>query len=215
MPYRQTLVDWDRRPDLEDVTPPAGVESRRRRLPGDGPEVGQCPILVRYATPVEGSNGSLVLDTYLKAAHRSGVVRGAESPYPARPCLDGRHHARVLLARSQHLGAVQTRVGDALRAYESPRLGGGPTRYAGNAHVAPAELGQQPRDVLGNAGIAGPLDDRSQRPVDVTEHRRARRIPRQRMESLGELVVRDNGLHSICSSAVVPLRGDGRTGSAR
>jgi hypothetical protein len=59
-------------------------------------------------------------------------------------------------------------------------------RHAGDAGVAAAERTQEPRNGPARLRVIGPVDDRAERTVDVTEHRRPRRISRQRTNTLGQ-----------------------------
>jgi hypothetical protein len=74
---------------------------------------------------------------------------------------------------------------------------GGQTRTAphtGAAGIAAAEH-TQPRDGPGRLCVTGPVDDRAERTVDLTEHRRPRRIPCHRTDTLGQRPCRE-GRHS-------------------
>jgi hypothetical protein len=80
---------------------------------------------------------------------------------------------------------------------------GGQARTARHAGVAAAERTQEPRDGPRRLCVIGPADDWAERTVDVTEHRRPRRIPRQRTDTLGQRLYGEGG-HSPSMPDRVP-----------
>ena len=84
--------------------------------------------------------------------------------------------ALVVFAHESQLGAVKARVLDAADPDQPADIGGGTSRDASDAGIAAREPAQQLRGLLRDLGVRGPLDDRRQRPVDVEEQRRARRV---------------------------------------
>src|ERR1700733_9845720 len=105
-----TLVDPDRRPDLEHLAPPVGPQTGRLRSRRDRVDRRACGLLVGSATPVEGDDRALVLQAHAKAAQIRRVGLASELVDPLGPIFKLLVDDRLGPARTQDFNAVRAEI---------------------------------------------------------------------------------------------------------
>jgi hypothetical protein len=123
------------------------------------------------------------------------------------PPAESRDRAVVPDPYSQHPQLPPVPGGEpAYRASPLPERGGQArtAREAGDAGVAAAERTREPRVGPGRLCVIGPVDDRGERTIDVTQHRRARRTTRRHTQTLGQRLYGEEGHPPSMPARVVP-----------
>ncbi len=181
-----SFVDPHRRTHLEHLPPPVRAQPSGLCLGRDRVDRRTRGLLVGRATPVEGDDRALVLEADPESAQVRGVGLARELVDPLGPIQDRGIHHRLGPTGAQHLGAVRAEVRDRADRDHRPRLRGPAAADARDHAVPPGDLREQRTRRLGHSGIAGVIDDRGERAVDVEHDRGAGRIGAERRDGVGQ-----------------------------
>ena len=208
---RGTLVDADRRSQLQDLA--AAMGDQLAALGGPGDVLGQAfgRELVRGAAPVQGDDRTLVLEPQPGPFQLGRIERAGEYPGRPRQSAQLRRGARLGRVRQQQLEAVVADVGQLLDADDPPRHGRPPAGDDHGRRVAVGDPRQRDPDAIADPGQLRTGDDLGQGPVEVAEDRSGGRVIRKRGEHrLGRAGLAGARDHS---SSIAPCPRTGRCAS--